>query len=504
MRAGQMIRITIGASGVTISQALLGVITTPFLVHQLGAARYGIFAVITIVATYLSNLEIGFGQATLQFVARARAGGDADEERRVVNTGFAVFTTAGLTGTVIALLGSSFIADHFVHGDARGSEALDAIRIGVVTILGSLLSSFAMAALQGLGKFALPMHAKVIFGTLSSIGAVITVSVGGGLRAVLVVQLAVNIGQALMLLVGLARAMEGSLAPRVDGEAFRRMARYGVSVVLAGFAYQALIQGPPTILAGYATTDQVAAYAVPAIIMQQLVMLLASASYVFAPFASAQSIAADRIRLAEIFLANVRVTLLLAAPIAAYLGFLGKPVLSTWISSSFAENAIGPLRFLSVAALALAISSPSADVLRGLGKPSWVAAYTIGASLLALGGSFLLVHDHGATGVAAALGIAAIVATLVLVVVVAEQSLGISAGKLARALAKPVAAVLVATGMFAIGAELSSGFGGAVATGAVGVSAYVLVVFRWVLDDRERRALNTARPHRGRPADDPA
>jgi O-antigen/teichoic acid export membrane protein len=233
-------------------------------------------------------------------------------------------------------------------------------------------------------------------------------------------------------------------------------------------------------------------------------MLLGSASFVFAPFVSAQSISSDRARLTEIFLANVRVTLLLAGPVAAYLSLLGRPVLSAWISPSFAEHAIEPLRFLAFGAVALAISAPSADVLRGLGRPSWVAAYTAGAASLALGGAFLLVHDHGATGVAAALGTALVVATTILLIVVAEQTLAIEPAKLARTLGRPIAAILFAALLFAVGAGLTSGFAGAVGAGAIGATTYGMLVFRWVLDDRERSALRTAGPQRGRPANDAA
>jgi O-antigen/teichoic acid export membrane protein len=498
-QARDMARVSATVWGVTIWQAALGLITTPFLVRHLGPPEYGIFALITIISMYLSNLELGFGHATLQFVARARAAGDDAEEAHVLTTSFAVFAVAGITATSIALFASSFIADHFVHGAARGTVALDAIRLGALTLLGSLLASFAAVSLQGLNRYGTVIRARFISGTLSSAGSIVAVLVGGGLRAVLIVQVALNAGLAVTLLVRLARSTSSRLVPRAHRRTFVAMARYGIAVLVAGLAYQVLLQGPPTILAGNTTTDQVAAYAVPSMVMQQLVILLGSASFAFAPFASAQSISTDRTRLAEIFRANVRITLLVAGPIVAFLVLLGKPLLVAWIGASFADNAVGPLRFLSIAALALALSAPPADVLRGVGKPTSVAWFTIASAAIAVGGSFALVESHGAEGVAAALAISLVVATSVLIVVVAERALGITPKEFVYALAGPVVAAGLAAGSFAVGADLTSGFGGAIATGMIGSSIYAVVVFRWILDDRERSVLAGLRPPRRQP-----
>jgi O-antigen/teichoic acid export membrane protein len=498
-----MVRVSASAWGVTIWQALLGLVTTPFLIHHLGAGQYGIFAVTTIVATYLLNLELGFGHATLQFVARARAAGNVTEEANVLGTSFVVFGIAGTAATGIALLGSSFVADHFVHGSVGDDVALKAIRLGALTLLGTLIASFGAVSLQGINRYSLVIRIRAVAASLSSAGSVITVLLGGELLEILVVQLVITAGLAVALLIALTKSSAFRPTLRVCRHTLVAMARYGVAVLIAGVAYQVLLQGPPTVLAGHSTTDQVAAYAVPSMIMQQLVVLLGAASFVFAPFASAQSIATDRTRLTEVFRSNVRLTILVAGPIVAFLWFLGEPVVAAWINPSFAHAASGPLRFLAVAALALAVSAPSADVMRGLGRPSSVAVYTVVAAAIALVGAFLLVGDHGATGVAAALGVALALTTSVFLVIVAEGVLELPPRKLLRALSGPLVAAGIAAGLFSVGAALTEGFGGAVATGVVGSAIYALVAMRWVLDERERGALAALRPRRrGQPSGD--
>jgi O-antigen/teichoic acid export membrane protein len=498
IRARQLAGASVGLGAVTIWSALLGLITTPYLIHHLGASLYGIFALITIMSAYLANLELGFGHATVRFLARARGAGDVAQERAVLETSLAVFVGAALVATTIALAASGFIVRTFVHGaQAQHHVVLDAIRIGACVMLTSLLVSFASVSLQALGRLKLIVVTRAIFGTLSSAASVTPIALGGGLRSVLVAQVLVNGALCATLLIALARTVPFRLRPRVHRVTFRAMAGFGTSVLAAGLLYQTMMQGPPTILAGNATTDQVAAYAVPSIVLQQLILLMTVSSLGFLPLASAEAVGSDRSRLAAIFRSNLRVTVLVAGPIVAFFAVLGWPILATWISSGFADHAIGPLRFLAGAALLVALGAPAADVARAAGRPSWVVAYMLAAAAGSIAGAFALVDAHGATGVAAGLCAALLVATLPFDAVVAHRLLGLRASDLSRSLAGPALAVVACAAAFAVGHLIASGFAGAVVVGAVGAAVYAAVAGRWVLDGRERAVLGALAP-RGR------
>lgn len=490
IRARQLAGASIGYGAVTIWLALLGLLTTPYLLHQLGRSFYGVFALITIMSAYLSNLELGFGGATVRFLARARGRGDEDEERRVLGTSLAVFLVAATLAGVIALLASAFIAENFVRGsDALHEQALDAIRMGALILSASLISSFAGASLQALGRFQVVLRTRVVFGTMSSAGAVTAVATGGGLRTVLGVQAVISVALCLVLLVALTRATRCRLRPLFDRKMLRSMAGFGGLVLLAGLAYQLILQGPPSVLASHAPTSELAAFAVPSTILQQLIVLASASSLGFLTFASAESANEDRTRLGEVFRANVRLTLLVMGPVTAFLVVFGRPLLATWIDAGFAADAVGPLRWLAVAALMIGLSAPAADVARGLGRPAWVLCFTTVAAVLALAWSFALVSGHGATGVAGAMAIGLVCTVIPFTIVVARRLLELPATELARGLAGPASAVCVCALAFVGGVAVSSSFASAIVTGAVVTSAYIALAFRFVLDDRERKAL---------------
>jgi O-antigen/teichoic acid export membrane protein len=490
IRGRQLAGASLGLGGVTIWLGMLGLVTTPYLINELGAAYYGVFALITIISAYLMNLEFGFGYATVRFLARARAGEDIRAERDVLGTGLAVFLGGGLLAAAIAFGASSWIVDTFVHGpQALDPEALDAIRIGTFIVFASFLSSFASASLQAFGQFRQLLGTRLVFGTLLSVVAVAVVAGGGGLVAVLIGQAVVSAGLCLTLIAALARAAAVPLRPRIRRETLRAMAGFGAMILTAGLLYQVMLQGPPTILAAETTADQIAAFAVPNLVLQQLVVLATATSFGFFPFVSAASAEPDQTRVGSMFLANLRLTLLAMGPVAAFLAWFAQPLLEAWIGGGFASEASGALRYLSIAALALALSAAPSDGARGLGHPGWTVVFTAAAATIAVGGSLVLADDHGATGVSAALAGALVVATLPFIVIVSRRLLAIRLADLGRALGPPAAAVAGCAALIGLGAEIASTFLGAVVTGVTVAVVYVTAAVVLVLDDRERSVL---------------
>jgi len=487
--ARQLVGATGGSAATTVWLAFIGLLTTPYMLHQLGAAAYGVFALITIVSGYLSNLELGFGHALVRFVARARGMGDRAEEHRVLETSLAVFVSACAIAATVALLLAPHVVGTFadVPRALRG-QALTGARLGAAILGFTLLSAYWSSALVGLGRFSIVVATRAAIGTLVSAAAVVSVALGGGLDTVLLTQLVVTSLSVCVLAAAVISTHDRWIVPRIHRATFTSMARFSGFVFVAGVAYQLMLQGPATVLAGSAGTAELATYAVPAIVLQQLTLLAVSASLGFLPLASAASASTDRSRLAAIFRSHLRLTLLVMGPIVAYLAVFGEPLMATWIDARFAAQAAGPLRFLAGAALMLALSGPAADVARGLGRPGWVVVFTVASAGLTVVLSLVLVSAHGAAGVAFALCAALTMTVLPLVVIVSRRLLSLSTVALAAGLAPVLLAGLASAALYLLGAVVSDSFAGALLSGLLVTVLYALVAYRYVLDDRERRA----------------
>ena len=165
-----------GSAGAQVWLAFLGIFTTPFILRGLGAAAYGIFALVSVVSAHLSNLELGFGHATVRYLARARAAGDRPGEQAILDTSLAVFLAGGIVAGSLLFTAATFLATSFFHVPAGlQPAAVVAFRLGAVILLASFLGSFFSAALQALGRFDWLNGSRAVFGTAASFGAVATV-----------------------------------------------------------------------------------------------------------------------------------------------------------------------------------------------------------------------------------------------------------------------------------------------------------------------------------------
>jgi O-antigen/teichoic acid export membrane protein len=497
LAARNLARSGIGFGATTVWLAALGLISTPLLIDRLGASAYGVFALITILTAYLSNLELGFGHATIRFLAQARAADDRLGEARVLGVSASVFIVAAViaAGAVLVLAGE--IVEHFVNAPAPvQAQALEAIRISAAIVAGALIGSFASSALQALGALGRVVAVRAVFGTLASASAIAVVLLGGDVVDVIKAQVVVNVLLVATLVVNLWSVARSPLVPRWHRPTLVRMGRYGALVLLAALAYQAGLQGPPTILAGLGTTADVAAYAVPALVFGQVVSLAGSASIGFLPYASAAALDAGTERLAAVFASNLRLIALVLGPLVVFLAVFAPELISAWISPEFAVDAAPAMRWLAAAGLFVALSTAAADVARGHGRAGWLLAYTGTTAILGGGGALALAGREGAAGAAASLCIALAVTTVPFTALVARRLLAVSGRQLLAALAGPGALLgAFVLGLAAIGAVLS-GIAGAVIAGALLTPLYVVIAYRYVVLESERAALPRPRLRR--------
>jgi O-antigen/teichoic acid export membrane protein len=490
MDGPRLTRQVAGSAVTNIWLILVGLFTTPYLLLGLGSAGYGVFAMVSVVSVHLSNLELGFGQATLRFLARARAVSDLERERVIVETSFAVFLAGGLTGAVLLFAGAPYLVSSVFHIDAAlQQDALTAFRLGAFILACSFISSFFSSVLQVFGRFDWLNGSRGVFGTAAAVSAVGAVAAGGGIDAVFVLQAGVACLSSFTLGVGVIRSWERGMLPRITPSALREMGAYAILTFIGGLAYQWMVNGVPLVLAAYVAVTEIPAFSVPHQIFQKLTVLVGSVSFAFLPYASAASTATDRSRLRAAFESNLRLTILVMGPVAGYLAVFAPTLLGAWVSPEFGLAAAPCLRLLVVAALLFALASPPADVAKGFGHPGWVLAYTSSVAVLGVSISIAAIPSYGAVGAAFALSASILVGTIPLLLVVAQRLLGLRAWDVARTLAGPSAAVVLVTALYAAGAVLGGGLIGALITGGLATAAYAATGFVWVLKPREREAL---------------
>jgi hypothetical protein len=81
---------------VLIAELVIGMLMLPFNLAHLGASQYGLWMLVGSITVHFSLLDMGYGSATVKFIAQYRAHRDARALNEIASTLFYIFAGVGL------------------------------------------------------------------------------------------------------------------------------------------------------------------------------------------------------------------------------------------------------------------------------------------------------------------------------------------------------------------------------------------------------------------------
>jgi O-antigen/teichoic acid export membrane protein len=257
------------------------------------------------------------------------------------------------------------------------------------------------ALLQGLHRYDLANVVATGATLLSALATFVVLSIGGGLLWMV----GVNIPIALVApLVGLLLARR--VAPEL--QAGWRGARWSQVRPILSFSSSAFViraagylqsKTDEIVVGTFLPLSAVAPYSVGHRLSDLVAVVSDQFLNVVPPVASEAHARAEPEALQELYIASSRMTLAIAVPIACTLMVLAEPLLGAWVGPAFAGG--WPLvTVLTAAAVVDACARPGAVVLQGMSRHRPVAIVALGAGVLNLALSVILVQRVGAVGVA--------------------------------------------------------------------------------------------------------
>ena len=77
---------------------------TPVLIRMLGQSEYGLYSLTSSIISYLTVLDLGFGNAIIVYTAKYRAKKEYEEEKKMHGMFFLIFCIMGLIATILGLI----------------------------------------------------------------------------------------------------------------------------------------------------------------------------------------------------------------------------------------------------------------------------------------------------------------------------------------------------------------------------------------------------------------
>jgi O-antigen/teichoic acid export membrane protein len=382
---------------------ILLIVTIPILVHGLGESAYGIFVLVSVLLGYVAFLDLGLTPAVVRAIAIHH--GDHDRLGRVTGTALLLLMLLGVLGGGLLVLLAPFIVHSVLHVPA---DLRDAARIVLdITAVGfacNLCLTLFGAIPQGLQRLDLFTVRTVVLTTANAVVQIAAVKLGGGLVWVAGLTVAVNVGSLLVFVI-VARQLlpQVSFRPRLDRWALRELSGFGLMRFLNQGAGQIVFQLDRVIVAAFLPIRAVTFYSVPLSIAQKFTTVQLIFSGAFFPAASelhgAQ--AADRLR--RLYVASLKLSLVMVLPLVILVAAFARPLLSTWVGPEFGAVSSQILVVLSIAYGLATIVGVPALASDATGHAHWTAGFAILSAVINLSLTVLLVPRLGPIGAAYAL-----------------------------------------------------------------------------------------------------
>jgi O-antigen/teichoic acid export membrane protein len=419
--------------------AAVTLVLTPFVLHQLGAARYGIWVLTSSIIGYYGFLDLGFRAGVTQYLTTYLAVRDYKRANECMSSAVAVL--AGLGGVMLVLsLTAAYLAPHLFHvpPDMTREAFWCILVVGTSSAIQFALNPYG-SVFTATQRFDLANAIGVVTRLMTAAAVALSLKLGQGLIGVSLATCSVS---ALDYIIRWRVAT--SLVPQLTVST-RYMSIASVREVSAFGAWNTLIsinkfvyQHVPNILIG--TMMPLAAvghYALATGLTRQLNSILGPLPAVLYPAAAELHIQGDRERLQRLYHDGSRMTLLVLIPLVMAAGFWAPDFYRLWIGDRY----VGHGQFLSVALIfqILLIStatgygfSTAQQILIGAGRVRVVALSLISASAINLTLSFLLIRVYGLAGVAIATVAASAAIDMVALPLLLQHYVGLSLLQFAR------------------------------------------------------------------------
>ena len=175
--------------------ALVGLLYTPYMLRMMGQSEYGLYSLVASIISYLTILDLGFGNAIIRYTAKYRAENRQEEQYEMFGMFFILYVFIGLLSVIIGSV-LYFNVDS-LFGHTMTDSELDKARIMMIILIFNLAFTFPMSLfgsiLTAYEIFVFPRIINVARIVLNTIIMIVLLQYGFKAVAMVVVQTIFNV-----------------------------------------------------------------------------------------------------------------------------------------------------------------------------------------------------------------------------------------------------------------------------------------------------------------------
>jgi O-antigen/teichoic acid export membrane protein len=375
---------------------------SPFVVHHLGNAAYGVWILANSSIAYMALFDLGLRGAVTHFVAKHHALGQHLESSRAVSVALGFRLLIGLAVTVASLTLAALATRIFrIPVDLWVPTRWTMIITGLNLSLTLMLGVFG-GVLTGLQRFDVVSTLAVSQTLLGGAGTVWVLGAGHGIVLLAIMQLAISLLLGMLTIIWCFRAYpELQLGVHfVNKEIFQDLWRYSFYLFVIAGTGQIIYYTDNLVVGAFLSAAAVTFYSIGGRFIEYLGQLSSSLAQTFMPLASNLAAKERPDQLRRLLIQGTRAALFVSLPIAWALFFRGDTFIGLWMGHEYAQPSGRVLRVLLLSAVALTANRVGGNIVLGLGKHKPFALWQACEAVANLTLSICLVRKIGMIGVA--------------------------------------------------------------------------------------------------------
>ena len=394
---------------VIVLNILVGLLYTPFLLRMLGQSDYGIYSLVASVISYLTVLDLGFGNAIIRYTAKFRAEGKTVEQYEMFGMFLILYSVIGL----VSMIAGGYLYMHVDSWFAASMtfEELEKTRIILMLLVFNLAFTFPMslfgAIVLAYERFVFPKVVNILRILLNTGIMILLLEWGYRVIAMVVLQTVFN----LLSLLCNYWYCKYKLRIRLFFRNFRwgflkEVAVYSFWIFLSVIMDRIYWNTGQFVLAMYVNTAAVAVFAVAIQLSILYMSFSTSISGVFLP--KVTSMVTSRIdckELSDLFIRTGRIQYMVMALILSGFIVFGNDFIRLWAGPEYKEAyLIGLLFFVSLTIPM--IQNLGITILQARNQMKFRSLLYLGIAVLSLVFQFVLARKYGGIGCAVAISAA--------------------------------------------------------------------------------------------------
>ncbi|WP_052391736.1 flippase [Paraburkholderia bannensis] len=377
---------------------LVALVTTPIYLQHIGAARYGVLAIVWMVQGYFGFLDLGLSSATSNRVAQLSEATHAERES-VLWTALVVNAALGVTGGVLLYGLLQVLIGHFDMGPALAAELMPALPVVACLVpLSNLISVFngAMIGRERFGALnAVQMPVTLLY-QLVPLGAALLF--GPSLRHLVYGTLVAGMAALALNAVVVWRIFPLRFAGGPRRALVSKLMSYGAWISVTSLA-QPLLETADRLMIGSALGPQaVTWYQVPFNLAGRVKLLPSVLTRTLFPRLSSL----DAAHAAELSASTIRGLAAALTPMTVFGMFLMHPFLTLWVGQEFTSHAASVGETILLGIWINSLASIAACHLQATGRPGIVARFQAYEMLPFFALLWWAMHSFGVLGAALA------------------------------------------------------------------------------------------------------